>query len=488
MSEVDASSQFETLRRYVGELEDLRRVAEHLVVDQQTAMPVAATAHRSRQIGLLEAEMQRRLKSDRLAELLEAVPTEEVPWLATIRADHERARQLPEATVESFASTSSEAFAVWQRARAAGDWGLFAPWLERMVAINLEVAEALGYDEHPLDALLSMYEPGPSASEVDDLFNSLKDVVLNVQRERFVGDPETSARLDRDTLLNIAGEISKMVGFDFDRGALAFSPHGYTNPGGPNDIRVTFREDVSAFEAISTLVHELGHALYEQGISPELWGTSSGRGIMPYVHESQAKFWENVVGRRPDFCRLIGDVLARHLGEGTAVSWGDAYWRSQTQTPSSTVRIATDEVSFNSHIFLRWEIEREVLSERIRVDEIPDLWNTRSEEYFGRVPESATVGVLQDPHWCRRYMGLFTSYVIGNAASAQIFEAMEVDGVALGTAIANRDFQGPLAWLRGKIHGPGRSMSMKDLLTSATGQPLTADAYQRHLVERYLTQ
>lgn len=476
-------------RAYMAETEDLRRVSEHLFLDQQTIMPPAATDDRARQIGLLERMIRDRLAADEFAALLDSVEAErpDVRWLGAARRDLHRERNRPAAAQQAFASVGIQANTAWKRAREENDWAAFAPWLARMVDINLEVAAAAGYDEHPHDALLGLYDPGPTTAELDTLFARLRPTLVELSRDREQVDVPESPVVPTATVLAIAGDVARLLGFDLDRGALAISPHGYTNPGGPNDVRVTFRDDRPVAATLGTVLHELGHALYEQGVDPDLWGTAAGRGVMPYLHESQSKFWENIVGRRQDLMPALADILATHLGPDVPGCSADELYHVQAHGPASMIRTESDEVSFNLHILLRWEVERGLLSGALTVDDVPALWAERSTEYFGRPPRDFTEGPLQDPHWCRRYMGLFTSYVVGNLASAQMAEQITADGVDLAAAVAGRDLSPVLGWLRREVHGPGRSLPMTDLLVQATGRPLDADPYVRHLTGRYGT-
>ncbi len=472
---------------YMETTEDLRRISEHLFLDQQTLLPDASSDDRARQIGLMERMIRDRTAAPEFGALLDGsrADAESLPWFAAAERDFTRERQRPGDAQQAFASIGIQAGSAWRKAREVGDWSAFAPWLAKMVDINLRVAEAMGYEDHPHDALLSLYDPGPSSAELNLLFDSLRDDLVRLNRERELVPITESPVIDTATMLAIARDVSEFVGFDFTRGALAISPHGYTNPGGPNDVRITFRDDQSVVAIVGTVLHELGHAVYEQGIAPHLWGTNAGRGIMPYIHESQSKFWENIVGRRQDVMPALADIIAAHLGEGVPGASAEEIHDLYTRAPSSMIRTESDEVSFNLHILLRWEIENKLLSGTLTVDEVPELWNTRSEEYFGRAPASVSEGALQDPHWCRRYMGLFTAYIVGNIASAQLAESMETSGVSIGTAAADRDFSEVLGWTRTNVHSFGRSLTMTEILERATGRPLDAEPYRRHLTGRY---
>ncbi|GAA3934308.1 hypothetical protein [Microbacterium soli] len=477
----------ESLKQYLSELEALKNIAERMWLDQQSYMPPAALPERARQAGILQNLIQERLVSDELGALLDAASGDE-PWLGVVREDREQALRLSSGIWRRFLEVGAEAFSVWEQARQDEDWATFEPWLARMVEIDKEYAETVGYDVHPMDALLSVYAAGPTHAEISGVLNDMRDFLIEARKARPVEDyVEEEGPAEEHLLFAIAHDIGELIGFDFDRGGIAFSPHGYTSSAGANDVRITFRSDVPLFEAVSTMVHEYGHALYGQGVARELWDTPAGHGSMPYLQESQAKFWENIVGRRADFAERIGEILERRLGRRSAAEWASMYHRSQTRAASSPIRIATDEISFNLHILLRFEIEEGLLNGSISVADVPTVWNAKSEEYLGIIPANIREGALQDPHWTRRMFGLFTAYVIGNVASAQLAQAMEDQGVSISDAIAGGDFSAVLGWLREHVHGPGRTTSVQEILLAATGSPLNAAPYRKHLTDRYMS-
>lgn len=473
------------LQRYLSELEALKNIAERMWLDQQSTMPPAAIDERVRQAGILQELIQQRLVSDELGELLDGARGDE-PWLEVVRQDRAQALRLDSGIWRRFLEVGAQAFSVWEQARRNEDWASFEPWLAQMVEIDKEYAETVGYDVHPMDALLSVYAEGPTHAQIASVLDDMREFLIRAREARVVESLELEGLVEPHLLLHIARDIGELIGFDFDRGGIAFSPHGYTSSAGPNDVRITFRSDVPLFEAVSTIVHEYGHALYGQGVAEELWDTPAGHGSMPYIQESQAKFWENIIGRRADFADRIGEILERRVGRRSAAEWGSLYHRSQTRAASSPIRIATDEISFNLHILLRFEIEVALLEGTISVADVPEVWDAKSREYLGISPASVREGALQDPHWTRRMFGLFTAYVVGNVASAQLAEAMEAQGVSIAEAIETSDFRAVLGWLREHVHAPGRTKSIQQILEAATGSALDAGPYRKHLTDRYL--
>ncbi|MDQ7903565.1 hypothetical protein RB614_03430 [Phytohabitans sp. ZYX-F-186] len=491
-------TEIDELRAYLAETEDYRRVFDHLRFDQQSYLPDQATADRARQIGLMERRIRERTGDPRLGELVAAVeataPDPErdfATWaIARVaRRDHETELRRPVQALTEFQVVASEAFVVWRDARRDADWAAFAPWLRKLVDINLRLADAIGYDEHPMDALLSLYEPALSWRETQALLDAVVETVipLNERRQEAVHarPPDPMPVLDRPAVFAFAHDLAERVGYDWSRGGLAISPHPFTSPSGPRDVRFTLRDDVPFPDLLKAAIHELGHALYEQGISAELWGTAAARGVMPYVHESQAKFWENIVGRTPEFAAWAYDLLLPHLTDPPPGFGPETLHRAAVHGPTSLIRTGTDELSFNLHIALRWEIECALLAGRLDVFDVPELWNERAERYFGQPVPSDREGCLQDPHWCHRYMGLFTSYVIGNLVSAQLWGAMRDAGVEVAAALAARDVTPVLGWLRRHVHAPGRTYTLAELVVRATGGPLSAEPYRAHLTQRY---
>ncbi|MGB4138043.1 MAG: hypothetical protein WA971_15875 [Microbacterium sp.] len=472
------------LRQHLRHTEDLKNINERLWLDQQSYMPPAALAERIRHTGIIQDLVQQRLTSPELGRLLDE-DTEQASWLAVARRERENALRMGDATWTRFLQTAGRAFDAWVIARDGDDWSAFEPWLAEMVAINRDFAERMGYAEHPMDALLSVYVPGPSHAEITEVFEGLKGFLIDARRRRVADEPVYDVEGEPHELVSIMREIGELIGFDFARGGVGFTPHGYTSIAGPRDARVTIRQDVPLFQAVSTAVHEYGHALYGQGVAEELWETPAQHGSMPYIQESQSKFWENIVGRRADFGIRIGEILARHYPQRSAEDWGRAYHRSLTRGVSSPVRVAADEISFNLHIILRYEIECGLLDGTIPPDRVPEVWDAKSEEYLGIVPASLGIGALQDPHWARRFFGLFTAYVVGNVSSAQLARAMAEQGVSIEEAVRRADFGEVRGWLRENVHGPGGTVTLQEMLVNATGSRMSPDAYRDHLRERY---
>lgn len=473
----------DALRSYLQEIEDLKAIRERIWLDQQQGMPPGAIADRTRQIGIIAGMVQDRLTAPELGRLLDAAPDES--WVGVARRDRERALRMQGGLWRRFQETSSDAFDAWVRARDGSDWSIVQPGLEKLVGIYREYAETVGYDEHPMDALLSVYEPGPTHAEITSVFDSLRDFLIHARARRVVDAPTSAIPVERHVLVEIMRAIGRLIGFDFQRGDVGYTPHGYTSIAGPRDARVTVATNSNLFQGVLIAIHEYGHALYGLGVSEELWGTPAQHGSMPYIQESQSKFWENIVGRREDFSVRIGEILTDHVGEWEPERWGAAFHGWVTRSPANPIRIHADEISFNLHIMLRYELETQLIEGKLAVADVPDAWNALSEHYLGFVPENERLGCLQDPHWVTRFFGLFTAYIVGNVSSAQLAATMESQGTSITDAVARADFNEVLGWLRRNVHAPGRTVTVQEMLRNVTGKPLDATHYLEHLRSRY---
>lgn len=482
MSSVKSGTR-EALFEYLGVTEDLRGIGEQLYWDMTTHLPSQSVRARGRQSAFVDGEVLRRSSSDELERLLgemqgSSFDDDTALILQTAERDLHLARALPASLIKEFSSCGAEAVEVWREARKANDWLSFSPWLAKLVDLNRRIAEHIGYVDHPLDALLSIYEPGPTKRRVDVLVDSLREPLRRAVRPSRMsgGDPIAVAQVvaEPSAVLELVREIGVVLGFDYGRGMVAESAHPATSSAGPEDVRITVRTDVPFPQVISAAVHEFGHALYDQGIDSRFWRTPVGRGSMPYVHESQSKFFENHLLRHPGFSEMVAPMVHRHLD--IDISAEDLH-RALVDRETSMIRINSDEIGFMLHIIIRWDIECALLDDSLRAEDVPSAWNERSEFYLGRSPIDDREGCLQDPHWCHRFMGLFPGYLIGSVAAAQMWKASAVAGIDIEGCFSAQDLSPLVSWLRGAVHGAGRAYSIDQILVGMGEDGLNPDAY-----------
>lgn len=500
---------YEEFQGYFAELNDLCCVINLLTWDARTQMPPGGAAARGRQVATVTRLANERFVSDTTGRLLDAAEAEvsgEGPdsyrarSVAQAREAFTLLRRVPTELMSGIAELKMVAQQAWQEARAANDFGRFAPDLSRMVELNRRLAEAIGYQEHPYDALLQRYEPGMTAARLRGLFATLREGIAPLLARAAPGSEAVRADfLDRDypeeQQRAFALEIAQAFGYDLNRGRLDRSAHPFEISFTRDDVRITTRYNRRyAPAALFGLFHETGHALYEQGVDPALargplttdlldlyavGGTSYG------THESQSRLWENMVGRSRPFWQLHFAALQRHFPEQLTGVDAEAFYRAANRVRRSPIRVEADEVTYNLHIMLRVEIEMALLEGSLAVADLPAAWNAGVREYLEIDPPDDSRGVLQDIHWSTGLIGSFPTYTVGNVMAAQFFAAARRATPGLDTALARGDYAPLRGWLTENVYRHGRAYSPDELLNRATGASLDAGPYLAYLRGKY---
>jgi carboxypeptidase Taq len=488
------------LRERLVEVHNLRTASALLGWDQQTCMPIGGSETRAAQLGTLSKlahEMFIGALTGRLLEEAEAeaagldYDSDEAALLRVVRHDYDLEARLPTDLVVETARVTTLAFEEWQKARAEGDYGRFAPWLRRIVDLNRRRAEALGYAQHPYDALLNQFEPGMRTSRVRAILDELKSALVPLVR-RVAGQAERvdDAILRRDydegRQEEFAREVAAKLGYDFTRGRLDRSAHPFTQGMGRGDVRITTRYERHWLPgALFGTIHEAGHALYEQGIAPGLDNTILGTGTSLGIHESQSRLWENLVGRSLGFWTFCFPRLKERFPDALAGVDVETFYRAINCSGPSLIRVEADELTYNLHIIIRFEMELALLAGDFGVEDAPAAWNDRYREYLGLTPPDDRQGILQDVHWSGGSIGYFPTYTLGNLMSVQFFDRALSDDPGIPAQIERGDFSGLLAWLQERIYRHGRKYMPEELLRRVTGQTLETGPYIRYLQTKY---
>jgi carboxypeptidase Taq len=395
--------------------------------------------------------------------------------------------RLPTDLVVETAQTTALAFEEWHPARAASDYRRFAPWLGRIVALARRRAEALGYGEHPYDALLDEFEPGMRTSQVRAIFDELKAALIPMvravagQADR-VDDAVLKRGFDEGRQEEFSRAVAKRLGYDFARGRLDRSAHPFSQGMGRGDVRITTRYERNWLPgALFGTIHETGHALYEQGIAPELDNTLLGTGASLGIHENQSRRWENLVGRSPGFWPSDFPRLQAGFPQALAGDDAEAFYRAVNRCGPSLIRVEADELTYNLHIIIRFEMELGLLSGEIGIDDAPSAWNERYQAYLGITPPDDRQGILQDVHWSGGSIGYFSTYSLGNVMSVQIWDAARRDLPELDAQVEALEFAPLREWLREKLHRHGRRRTPKETLAHVTGGPIDPEPYLAYL-------
>ncbi len=480
----------------MGEVNDLLCAVNLLGWDARTGMPRAAAAARGRQAATLTRIARDLVAGDAMRAAIdaarEALPEGEPRRRALDEAAAAVAslRRVPGRLVEAAAELKGEAQAAWVEARAAGDFAAFRPWLERTVALQREWAEALGYAQHPYDALLGQYEPGLTLAALRPLFDTLRDGIRPLlSRALALAGPEPAflgrrfaVAAQRDFALGIAGRF----GYDLARGRLDDTVHPFEVSMGRDDVRITarFREDWLP-AGLFAVWHEAGHGLYEQNVDPglsrslattDLLNLYAVAGASFGLHESQSRLLENRVGRSFAFWRLHFDALRACFPDQLRDVDGAGFWRAVNRARPSLIRVEADELTYDAHIMVRTEIEAALISGDLAARDVPGAWSEAMGSALGLAVPNHRDGALQDVHWASGMMGSFPTYTLGNVMAAQIFEAAERDG-GVAAGLATGDYAPLAGWLAHQVHRHGRSRTPSEILAGATGSGLDAGPY-----------
>jgi carboxypeptidase Taq len=408
-----------------------------------------------------------------------------------IRRAHNRTAKLPRKLVEELARVSTQAQQVWDVARKEDDFAAFQPWLEKIVALKRQEAQAVGYKGAPYDALLDEYEPGATTAEVSRVFAELKaQLVPLISSIMAVGKQPRTEVLEReypvDRQVVFGQAAAAAIGFDFSAGRLDVTTHPFCSTPGPGDSRLTTRYNPRHFnEAFFGIMHEAGHGIYEQGLPAEHFGTPCGAAASLGIHESQSRLWENQIGRGrlfwEHFFPRARQVFIDALSD---VSFDDFILAINDVRPSF-IRIEADEATYNLHIILRFELEQALVSGDLAAEDVPGAWNDKFHQFFGMTPPSNQAGCLQDIHWSFGGIGYFPTYTLGNLYAAQFMEQARADMPDLDQNVRRGDFGALKGWLNDRIHRHGQRWRAAELCRRVTGRDLSPEPLLRYLRQKY---
>lgn len=490
----------ELLKTRLGTIHDVNSAAAVLRWDQETKMPSGGAKGRAEQLATLARLAHQMFVSADTQQLLAAAEevagsldpdSDEAGLVRMTRRDFDIASKLPAEFVAERARARSLSTEAWREARPHNDFAGYRPWLERMVDYTRRTADYLGYTEHPYDALLDLYEPHMKTREVDALFARLREVTVPlvnaiVERGPVVDAGFLALEYDRDGQRTFGLMVAEAFGYDFTRGRLDESPHPFASGFNTGDVRITTRYFPNFLPAaIFGIFHEAGHAMYEQGVSPALERTPLARGASLGVHESQSRMWENLVGRSRPFWEHFFPKLQEQFPKQLGRIDVDTFYKAVNSVQPSPIRVEADEVTYNLHIMLRFELEKQLLEGKLAAEDLPEAWNAKTEEYLGLTPPNDADGVMQDIHWASGSIGYFPTYTLGNVISVQLFEAALRTNPGLTDEFRGGRFSALLSWLREQVHQHGRKFFPRDLIRRATDQDLTPEPYLRYLETKF---
>ena len=496
------SNMLQELKSLFSPWYQYQHISSLLSWDQETYMPESAAEQRADQLALMAKHMQEVMTSDQMGEGLSK-------WIdldsgritshlskietALIQKAHKRWRQsnaLPSDFVQRWAKTTSQAQFKWQAARESNQYALFSPYLSQLIDMVKEKAQYIDPQKNVYDQCLDDYEPGLSAQDCNTVFTDLRAPLIELLSEM----TDKTARFPRfqgvdvpeDVQWNFGMMVARDFGYDFNRGRQDRSAHPFTIDMGPSDVRITTRIKSDDFsEAFSSTVHELGHGLYEQGLPADWQGLPIGESVSLGVHESQSRFWENMIAKRRSFWEYYFPKLQEQASSAFG-SWDlDSFVAAMHRVQPGLIRVEADEISYCLHVMLRFDCEQALILEGLDVADLPDFWNEKMNTYLGITPDTDANGVLQDVHWSAGLFGYFPTYALGSIMAAQLWKQLELTNPNIDEQIRNGDFTHILNWLRQSVHSQGSLYQLDPLLNRITQSGLDATPFLNHLQDTY---
>lgn len=495
-------SDIKLLKKIDSEVLILSHTAAALGWDQETYMPSGAVDERSRQLSLLSSLVHERITSDTVmsvfsgAERFEDIAFEsgaEAADRAFVRKFFDGYRKqalMPSSLVSELSRQASVTQHIWAKARTENNYPLFSGEFSKMLLLVKEKAECLGYDKTPYDALLDEYEKGMTSSLLEGIFNTVEKRVGNLLEKilsaKQIDDSLFYGSFSPDGQEKLGREVLDWLGYDTQRGRMDVSAHPFTTTLGFSDVRITtrYREDYF-LSGLYGIIHECGHALYEQGFSDDIKDTCLAEGTSLGIHESQSRLWENVVGRSAGFAEFIWPRFTGYFSEAGNGRKAEDFFKGVNRVEPSLIRINADEVTYNLHIIMRYRLEKALIQGEISLSDLPEAWNSMSGKLLKVKPSSDAEGVLQDVHWSFGAIGYFPTYLLGNLYGAQFVSAMEKETGPLDLLASQGKFGVILAWLREHIHKYGSIYTPDELIQRVTGESADPGYFLDYLDRKY---
>lgn len=488
------------LKVRLAEINDIKAAIALLSWDQMTFMPPGGAEARGRQLSTLERISHEKFTSpgigtllDELQPVLQELPPDssEAALINVTRRDYEKAVKIPTSFAAEFSEHTSRTYEAWFRARAENKFSTVEPFLEKTLDLSRQMGNYFPGYEHIADPLIDQLDEGMTVAIIRPLFQKLRNELIPLV-DAITSQPPTDdsclrGHFPESDQLSFGLEAAKSLGYDFNRGRQNKSPHPFCTSFSINDVRITTRiKENFLGEALFSTIHETGHALYEQGINPDFEATPLANGAAMAVHESQSRLWENLVGRSLNFWEGFYPKLQATFPEQLKAVPLEAFYRAINKVERSLIRTDADEVTYNLHVMLRFDLETEMLEGKLAIKDLPEAWNERYRNDLGVLPPGDGLGVLQDMHWYSGAIGgYFQSYTLGNILSAQFYNAAIKAAPSIPSEIKSGNFGSLHQWLKKHIYQYGRQYPAKEIIERATGQPMDIQPYIKYLKTKY---
>lgn len=498
--EQQVQEKWEQFSELLAKISGYSEAIELMHWDLRTGAPRKGVEVRSGTIGMLSGELFRLGISQEMGdftaffsrpEVMNQLSADQQKIVSDCRKEYERSKSIPSKRFEEYSVLSAHSQTIWEEAKENDDFETFKPYLSKIVALKQEFIDYWGVKGTRYDTLLDMYEPDLTVEKVDEVFSRLRSrlVPLVEAIAASPNKPDTSFLqqiFPKEQQEKFGNFILEQMGYDFDAGRLDESVHPFATGLNPGDVRITtayLLDNVTS--AVFSSLHEGGHALYEQNINQDYVGTPLAQGASMGIHESQSRLWENMIGRSRAFWQRYYGDLQQHFPEQLAKVELEDFYRAINSVANSFIRIEADELTYNLHIIVRYEIEKLIFNEGLAVEDLPKVWNAKYQEYLGITPPNDALGVLQDVHWSGGDFGYFASYSLGNMYAAQILHTLRKELTNYDELIAAGDLLPIKEWLTEKIYRFGSSQTPSQIIERVTGEPLNPDYLADYLEEKY---
>lgn len=486
--------QKEIFLKHLNEMNHYKQALELMTWDRHTSIPNDGLQDRLEIVGFFTEKLHQLQTSDKMVNCFEQFLSSGDPILQqaaqVCKTTYEQKTNIPKEEYKAYAMLCSESEAVWHQAKQEDNFKLFEPFLEKIVSYKQRFAAYVGYESHIYDALLQEHEPGLEVKEIDEVFADLRPMLIDLLQRIKNSEAVVDASLLRvpfaiEKQKSMSLALLERIGYKLNKGRMDTSAHPYTFGINPNDVRISTYYDENDFtRSVFSAMHEGGHGLYEQNFGTDIQHTLLAEASSMGIHESQSLLWESFISKNKLFWESNQDVLKAYAPQEIQKLDLETFYRSLHQVSPSPIRLEADEVSYPLHIMIRYELEKDLISGKIKVSSIPEAWREKSAAYLGVTPSNDTEGVLQDIHWSSGDFGYFPSYALGYIYAAQLYES--IDG-ALNMEQIYRDQNLHLVkeWLKEHIYQYGKRKTPLQLLKDTTGKGLQTDAYKTFLQDKY---
>ncbi len=485
--------------QYVSKMQKIADIGHSIAVlswDKEVNLPKGSAVRRSQQMATLSGIAHEEFTDPKFGKLLKrllpmrTINDKERKNIELTLKEYKKATRFKKEFVIRRSQAISKAYHSWTAARQANDYNLYVDDLQNLIELKREEAKIIGFEQHPYDALLDIYEPGATVVELDQIFNDakkgLKTLIREITSQKQVKSSFLKKYYPKNKQWDFGLEVLKNMGYDFNLGRQDISQHPFTTSFSSEDVRVTTRVDENDLGNMTwSCIHEGGHALYEQGLPSSEYGLPSGAAISLGIHESQSRLWENQVGRSKEYWSFMYPRLKKYFPENLKNIKLNKFYKGINKIAPNYIRTEADELHYHYHVLIRYELEKKIMDGSLNAKTLKTAWNRLYKKYLGVVIPDDNQGILQDIHWSHGSFGYFPTYSIGSFYAAQFFRQAEKDIPKLKQQLARGKTDKLLKWLRKNIHDHGQTYSAKEICERVTGEPLRFKYFMEYANQKF---